>query len=237
MKLLINYANDRFRKSQMLNSKTGMKVGLFDEVISYSPEDIDSEFYEWNRIILSQQKGNGYWLWKPYFIHKTLNMLNHGDFLFYCDSDSYFKSAITSLINISRTSGQDLLIFELQAYERAWSKRDAFKLMECDSPKYTNSKQRLGGFSLWRKSEFTINFVNQYLSYAQDERLITDLENQCGDPNYPEFREHRHDQSILSLLTKKYEQNAYRDPSQWGNGVHQYYKTSNYDQLVELVIN
>jgi hypothetical protein len=60
MKLLINYANNVFRKSQRLNSKTGEKVGFFDEVISYSPRDIEPDFYEKNKQILRQKKGNGY---------------------------------------------------------------------------------------------------------------------------------------------------------------------------------
>jgi hypothetical protein len=78
-----------------------------------------------------------------------------------------------------------------------------------------------------------MDIVNELLHYAQDERIITDLENQCGYSNYPEFQEHRHDQSIFSLLTKKYDLVAYRDPSQWGNGVKQLYTNSKYEQLIE----
>jgi hypothetical protein len=105
--------------------------------------------------------------------------------------------------------------------------------MNCDSPKYSESNQRLASFSLWKKSNFTIDFINEFLDYAQDERLITDLENQCGYPNYPDFKEHRHDQSIFSLLSKKYDLNAYRDPSQWGNSSKIFYTNSKYEQLIE----
>ncbi len=40
MVALVNYANHVFRKSQKLNSMTGIKVGQFDQVFSYSPSDI-----------------------------------------------------------------------------------------------------------------------------------------------------------------------------------------------------
>ena len=233
MKLLINYANDVFCKSQKLNSKTGKEVGLFDETISYSPKDIEPDFCERNKKILSQDRGNGYWLWKPYFIKKSLQILNCGDFLFYCDSGSLFIKPITPLIDISLDTGQEIIVFELSHRERVWTKRDAFVLMNCDSPKYSESKQRLASFSLWRKSRFTMDFINECLRYAQDERIITDLENQCGFPNYPEFKEHRHDQSIFSLLTKKCDLDAYRDPSQWGNGLRQFHTNSKYEQLIE----
>ncbi len=68
MKLLINYANQVFHKSQKLNSKTGKEVGLFDEVISYSVKDIDQGFYRKNKNILNKKRGNGcsqqtnYWM-------------------------------------------------------------------------------------------------------------------------------------------------------------------------------
>jgi hypothetical protein len=46
-------------------------------------------------------------------------------------------------------------------------------------------------------------FVSQWLTYATDIRAITDLPSELGE-NAPEFVDHRHDQSVLSLLTKKW---------------------------------
>jgi hypothetical protein len=40
----------------------------------------------------------------------------------------------------------------------------------------------------------------EWLAYASDPRLITDTDNTLGKQNLPRFREHRHDQSIRSLL-------------------------------------
>lgn len=233
MNLLMNYANETFRESQILNSKTGKDIGLFDEVISYSPEDIEPEFYRRNKKILSCEKGNGYWLWKPYFIKKSLEMLNWEDFLFYCDSGSYFINPIKPLIEISLSKRQDIIAFELPCKEKIWTKTDAFILMNCDNPKYSESNQRLASFILLKKSNFTMDFINEFLHYAQDVRLISDLKNQCGYSNFPDFREHRHDQSIFSLLSKKYNPDAYRDPSQWGNSLKNLYPNSNYEQIIE----
>jgi hypothetical protein len=232
-KVLINYANAYFYKSQKINSQSGLEVGLFDEVISYSPKNIDRNFMSKNKHILQCSRGNGYWLWKPYFIKKTLEQLNEGDFLFYCDSGAYFIKPITSLIDLSLDTNQDIIVFDLQLKESVYTKRDAFILMDCDTPKYSESNQRLGSFSLWRKTKNSMKFLEEYLAYAQDDRIITDLENQCGAPNYPSFKDHRHDQSILSLLSKKYNIEAYRDPSQWGNKVIENYPNSQYKQIIE----
>jgi hypothetical protein len=74
--------------------------------------------------------------------------------------------------------------------------------------------------------------MHEFLNYAQDERLLTDMENQLGYPNYEGFHEHRHDQSILSLLSKKYGLMAFRDPSQFGNQMIHLHPESHYGQLM-----
>lgn len=51
-KILINYATRSFRKSQVLNSRTGKEVALVDRVISYLQRDIERDFYKKNKTIL-----------------------------------------------------------------------------------------------------------------------------------------------------------------------------------------
>jgi hypothetical protein len=232
--ILINYANNSFKKSQKKNSKTGKKIGCFDKVISYREKDIDRDFREINKEILNQKRGGGYWLWKPYFIKKTLDDLKYGDFLFYCDSGSYFINSIEELVQLCLNKNQDVIPFELTHYEKDWTKRDAFVLMDCENEIYYVTKQRLGGFVLIRKSEISMNFVSEWLYYSQDKNIITDIENQCGLENFPEFKEHRHDQSIFSLLTKKYKFLAYRDPSQFGSALKEFYPDSKYEEFIKL---
>ncbi len=180
MKLLINYSTPEFYKPQEYNAKTGIEVGGFDQVISYRTKDIDPVFFEQDKHILLQQRGAGYWLWKPYFIKKSLERLGDGDFLFYCDSGAYFIHSIDPLIELCIISGQDIIPFEVGFIEKAWTKRDAFILMDCDTLQYTDTGQRHASFSLWRKSAFSHEFVNEYLQYARDERILTDLDNQMG---------------------------------------------------------
>jgi hypothetical protein len=226
--LLINYANAVFRKSQLKNSKTARDITGFKEVISYTPKDIDAAFRAQHAAILKQEKGDGYFLWKPYFIQKALNLLQEGDYLFYCDSGAYFIDTVDDFLSFCETKNQDIFPFELIHYEKVWTKRDAFVLMDCDSERYYNTKQRLASFTLIRKSDFSCKFVDEWLHYAQDERILTDIENQCGLDNYEGFIENRYDQSVFSLLTKKYEIAAYRDPSQFGTLIKELYPDSNY---------
>ena len=90
--------------------------------------------------------------------------------------------------------------------ERKFTKRDAFILLGVDTPFYAETGQFNAAFQIYRKTTFTEYFLKEYLYYAQDKRIITDDSNEMGEENYPEFKDHRHDQSILSLLIKKYGQ-------------------------------
>lgn len=229
---LINYSDKNYKKSQKLNTKTAISIGGFDRVISYSLKDIDLDFYYKNRNILHESKGAGYWLWKPYFIRKTFEYIDYGDYLFYCDSGCHFIDSIDKFIN-SIDRKQDIIPFELQDSEKKWTKRDTFVLMDCDNIKFTDTKQRLASYNLWKKTPFTIKFIDEWLTYALDKRILTDIENQCNKSNYDEFVEHRHDQSIFSLLSKKYNITAYRDPSQFGNRFIEEYPNSKYQQLIK----
>ncbi len=229
----INYSNEIYYKSQLRNTQTALEVGQFDKSIPYSPKDIDRGFYKKNKHILQLKRGNGYWLWKPYIVKKTLEKLNWGDYLYYSDSGSYFTGSIHPLIAHAESVNQDLIVFELRLFEKDWTKRDAFVLMDCDSPKYTDSRQRISGHHLWKKTPFAMQFIGEQLQYSMDERIITDMENQCGLPNYPGFKEHRHDQSIMSLLSKKHNLRAFRVPQKCGKNMMEKYPDSNYAPFIQ----
>jgi hypothetical protein len=106
--------------------------------------------------------------------------------------------------------------------------------MECDYEEIIESKQRLGGFSLWKKTPLSQKFIDEWLKYAKDERILTDVDNTLEHTNYEGFVEHRHDQSIFSLLSKKYNITSYRDPSQFGNSFIELYSNSQYNQFITL---
>lgn len=236
MKILINYADNYYYRSQKLNSKTGLEVAGFDKVIEYSKKDIDKKFIKKNAMIINANRGAGYWLWKPYIILKTLEEVNDGDIIFYCDSGSYFIHNFEPIFKLLEK--QDIVLFMMyNQYEKMWTKKDTFVYMDADKPEYTDTKQRLGGFQLVKKTPFSLDFYKKYLEYACDKRLITDAPNTCGLPNYPEFRDHRHDQSIFSVLSKKYNLEAYRDLSQWGNPYVDKFTNSNYPQIINLTRN
>ena len=231
-KVLINYATREFKISQKLNSLTGLHIGGFDRVINYGPKNISKVFRKKNAEIFNCKRGGGYWIWKPYIILKTLKKVEYGDIIFYCDSGALFIDDVKPLIDIALNK-QDILCFNVGFKEKKYTKRDAFVLMDCDRKVYSESDQRLTTFIVIKKTTLSINFFNEFLNLSLDRRIISDDDNVLGHKNYPGFIENRHDQTIFSLLTKKYKLKCYRDPSVGSHIPYRSIEISNYNQILK----
>lgn len=217
MIVAINYADRKYKEAQKYNSMTAISKGKADRVISYSFKNLDKEFVRKNENILRRRRGAGYWLWKPYIIQKTLCSLRKGDYLVYLDSGAFYINNIRYLIKQMKEDKQCIMAFEVPLKERCWTKRDVFICMDCDEQRYAETNQRMGGIIVIKKTERAEQFVDEWLKYGQEGELITDARNTgVGGGNYAGFIENRHDQSIFSLLTKKYGIRGYEDPSQFG---------------------
>ena len=203
----ISYGSEQYDKQLEYNGKSALEIAKVNEFYGYKPKDIDHDFREKNKYILEKGRGNGYWLWKPYFLYKTLKeKLDYGDYLIYSDAAIMYVDLAQKLVDFLKEKKLDMYLHRLPHLERQYTKRDAFILLGVDQPFYAETGQFNAAFQIYRKTKFTEFFLAEYLYYAQDKRIITDDANELGVRNYDDFRDHRHDQSILSLLTKKYGQ-------------------------------
>ena len=210
MKILINYANYLFKNSQKKCSKSAKKFANVDKVIEYAPKDIDSNFYKENKNILKNIKGDGYWLWKPYLILKTLlrDDVKNGDYVVYVDSGSRFVGSINIVIDEMHNLKQDILLFSVHEITKKWIKRDILIELDCDTPKYYNAIQSEAGLQIIKKSQFSVDFYKQLLNICTIPGLIDDSPSKA--PNYKEFIENRHDQAIISIF---YQKSGLKNPS------------------------
>ena len=218
MKILYNYAHNLFYGSQILNTRSGYDIGGFDKVYPFKIHDIDANYYNQNKHILNQPKGAGYWIWKYYFAEKLLNNseIPENSYIFYADSGSKFVDNIDHLISVMSRDDLSIMTFRQLHLSYIWTKRDMFILTDTDGPKYTHTAQRCGGWFLLKKDNNSRNFINQCHKYALDYRIITDSPNEMGLNNYDGFITHRHDESLISIVSKKWNLYPYRNPSQDG---------------------
>jgi len=221
-KILLSFADDKYKLNQRL--LTFSAKPYFDEIIEVGPEDIEDEFFQKHKEILTQPRGQGYWLWKPYFIARTLEYAQEGDIVFYIDSGNEIISDIQPLFDLLQH--QDIVVFKNRDgnptgeiwVNSMWTKADCFNLMGCNDEKYKTGPQVDAAYILLKKSKQSVDFINEYLTYSTNKHIITDEPNTTGE-NEPDFQDHRHDQSVLSLLAIKHQLLVFESASESANHV------------------
>jgi hypothetical protein len=219
-KIHINFSSGgNWDYKQKINSESATSSGGFDKSINYNQKSFDEDFTRKNQKILNLSRGSGYWIWKPYIILDALKKSNYGDIIFYSDSGSIIIKNFKPMFEIVEKDEKGIILYELNVnfLNKYVTKRDCFFYMNCDEEYYHNSVMTLASFVLIRKSDYSISFVEEWLKYCEDERILTDIPNQCGLDNFEGFSDHRHDQSVLSLLARKNKITIEVDPSEYGN--------------------
>ena len=190
--------------------KQATTLNLFHEISCYTEENLKSDFEFWEKhsnFIENNPRGYGYWLWKPYVIKKTMEKLKNGDILLYldcgCEIDITQKEKIHDYLQLPKN--ELIIACGPNGYyaEKNWQKMDLLVKMDMVNDGFMNSPHREAGMIMFLVCNRTIDFVNQWYELACDYHNIDDSPSER--PNDGSFVEHRHDQSIFSLLTKKYD--------------------------------
>ena len=181
-------------------------VDLFDEVQLFTDVDLKSDPYFWPKhgeFIQNNRRGYGYWLWKSYIIKKTMESMSDGDILLYldcgCEIGAMHKTKLAEYFEHVKT---DLLIGTGTQIEKCWNKQDLLLHLNITNSQHLSSPQRQAGAALYYVCDKTREFVNMWYNTCCDYHMIDDTPSVAANPHY--FREHRHDQSVFSLLAKKH---------------------------------
>jgi len=204
---------------------------LFDNIWHLTEHNLDEYISSIINNIIKQNDGNmrgyGYWIWKPYIIYKKLQELNDNDILIFldahCDLDNYiednkFKIHLLDLIN--KEENHILCGSYCGSNDYEFTSNKCINVIEnILNHKFSldelKQEQHECGILIIKKDEISLEMIKTWLDimiFNQD--IITDKYN--DDENNPtEFKEHRHDQSIFSLICKYYKINIYYELG-WG---------------------
>lgn len=171
-----------------------------DRVLSYGQEHFSKEFIERGGDVLQKQRGAGYWMWKPFVILQAFEDDPDADWILYSDVASRPRIANREEL-IAQGQDADIVIGSLHYLEKQFTKRQLFEHFNKTPELFGNACCQIAAtVILLRRSDAVIEFVKEWLRLAQLDhgRLI------CDDPTraneVAEFVDHRHDQSILSML-------------------------------------
>jgi hypothetical protein len=118
-----------------------------------------------------------------------------------CEIDIRKKDKILELI---KKVDEDLIIGSFTHNDKDWSKFDLVERLQIINPSLLLTPQHQASCIMIKKCQKTIDLVNEWyqLSYENNYHFLDDTKS--IKLNLIGFKEHRHDQSIFSLLTKKY---------------------------------
>jgi hypothetical protein len=186
----------------------------FDKIVTYTDLELQkTEYYTKHKdFIKSNRRGNGYWIWKAYYVYNELQKLDDDDILLYldCGFEINEKGIERFLWYIEETKNKGNLFFYLEDKhtDKKWNKMDTIKKIQVDENLLEEPQVISGAFFIKKNKENMLLFKEWY-DICQDYQMINDMPS--IEKNFYEFIEHRHDQSVLSLLVKKYNMNRIFD--------------------------
>lgn len=199
--VFFSYGSGRYHASLKRILEEATKTGVFDEVIGFGPENIDTEYRIAHADVLNGTRGGGYWLWKSYFLKRLFSRLNNGDVVMYADAGCEFISSPQVYIDLARRHG--FVGFQmLHLSHNEYTKGDVFHALKMEMDVYGKEGQMVGGIWLFQKNSLNELFIAEWIRFSEDAQLITDAPSKSA--NHASFVDHRHDQSIFGLLALKF---------------------------------
>jgi hypothetical protein len=209
------FGNDPdYSNSKMLLCKEAQLSGYFNTIKSYNQDiipTIHKEFVKKNR------RGYGYWLWKPLVILNRMNDTSDGDIIIYADAGCGISIKDEARVKFKEwiqhvnEHPTHRISFRMHHKEEHYTKADVFKYMNCDADEYKQTGQGIGGIQIYVNNTENKLFLNELLHHmtVENYHYLTDSPSKIS--NSPGFIDHRHDQSLLSLMMKKYGSHVYAD--------------------------
>ena len=205
---LISYGNNRFKNSKKRIYNEAKNSNWFNTINIYGPENLSEEFKNEFNDILQKPRGAGYWIWKFDIIKKQLTKIANNDILIYIDAGCSIniqgKIRFNDYIDMLNNTNKSIISFQMPHIEKKYTCKEIFHHFKMDiNSDNGNSGQFIGGILIMKNNYNSMNIIDECINVLRtDHLLVTDHYNKLNQCS--EFIDNRHDQSILSLVRKKY---------------------------------
>lgn len=198
---LLMFSDKSYESYKNLTVEYLSKFKIFRDFHIFNENDLyKTQFYLDNKHILDQKRCFGYCLWKPYYILQTLELIPENEVVLYMDSGDTIINPYGFIELANKAINLQNAMFIGGFYKQSqYTKYDCFYKMNCLDEKYKNTIQLEAGVVAFKNTSKNKDFVSKWLEYCKDENIVTDMPNVYGN-NFPDFIDHRHDQSILTNL-------------------------------------
>lgn len=197
---LVTYADDRMSISADSLIRSALAHGVN---IAYQSEEVPTDVRLLMEPTISEPKGAGLYIWKPWVVFNAISNMHEGDILIYADAGQTIISNVQPVID---AMDEDIMLFGNGWNHMDWCKMDVAAAMLPDSEwgtsASTKAQQVQASLIFFRVNENTRNFVKEWLLWCLMPGFCDNSPSKL--PNVSTFQETRWDQSILTNLQIKH---------------------------------
>lgn len=210
--VFINFGSTQFTHRQILQLFSAKFSGKANQAYGFRPKHLKNlGFYHTHPWAHSSQRGFAFWSWKPFIIYHTLQQVQNGDIVIYSDIGRpwvrLFSHSLKYTEQWLNELNQDIMPGVYIPYTGTienWTKATTLKKMGATSSDILNSPPIQTSFSIWRKTQLSVQIAAEWEEKCQHFSLISDYKETSDIPNNSFYKEHRHDQAIFSILCFKH---------------------------------
>jgi len=210
---LVTFADGslRWRLAGQRLERQASRGGWFSSIHRWTAQALHRAIPQFQRdnpgLAVDGVRGYGYWLWRPYILAHELRSLEIGECLLFLDAGCQMNQNPLSLarfqtyLDMTRDHGN--LIMEIEEPLDRWCKRDLLAEFSLGQSPGAISLIEPGVFFL-AKTKGNEQLIANWIRWGQAENYhyIDDSPSSLSESS--EFREHRHDQAILTCLSTRH---------------------------------
>lgn len=201
MRVLVSFGTKEYTGSLEYLRYTALRVGGFDKVLLFGEGDVE--------VLNRGEKGFGSYAWKPKVIRKALQICRDGDWVVYMDSTISVEKDFWNQLPPDLTGPA---FFRIGDAEKKGYTQQRYTKPQCLMAMQTTQQEQdlfqlNAAVQVYVKGPKSGAFLDEYEKWCNVEAAISD------DSAWPN---HRHDQSILTLLAHRNRIELFPDPTQYG---------------------
>jgi hypothetical protein len=219
-KVFLSFADKNMHRALHRINIQASKMNYYDFILTLDESSLNIKFSEEFRDVFKRgSRGFGFWCWKPQIILQTLDQMDDGDILQYTDAGCSLnvdgKDRLNDYFQLAKISETGILAFQAKPpsfhnpsirlpdlTEEKWCKGDLCDFFGVRNNDTIMKSSAIGaGIIFIRKCDASKRIINEWINvFRSDFSLLDDTTSRSINP--PGFLDHRHDQSIFSILCK-----------------------------------
>lgn len=200
--IFLTYGDVGYEAAKARILQEAINTGEFEKTYSYGREDLSLSLSETE--IIKIKRGGGLWSWKPDVILTTMDRVQDGDIIVYCDAGCTLYPSKEWKRYWKKLENHDILVQRIFQRTEHWTRKELLDLFASNGKNWPKCFQ-YQATPMFKVSDFSKQFVREWRDLMiANPKLAMDVTNEERPMQHASLIENRHDQAVYSALVYKY---------------------------------